>query len=256
MTRPHTSAGRLALSAFAAGAVCASLACSHDESEVVIANPFKQPVTFAVAPVLNFSGQFDLDPITAADLLASELSSIEGVSVLPLNRVVAFLATQGKQQIESPAHALVVAEAVGADALLVAGITEYDPYTPILGVVLQMYATPGRSLPTFDPVAASRQPQALNITEMADPLQPAGQVQRVYNGNHAHLVEAVRRYASGRSDGPNPLGWRQYLKVQTLFLRFCWYDAAERLMRQAATNPVMDPEQTILARGILAEVGE
>ncbi|MEE8384690.1 MAG: hypothetical protein V3S01_02080 [Dehalococcoidia bacterium] len=223
---------------------------------MAIANPFDRPITFAVAPILNFSGEFDLDPIKAADLLASELASIEGVSVLPVNRVVAFLATQGKQQIESPAHALDVAEAVGADAILVAGITEYDPYTPVLGLALQMYAAPGKSLPAFDPVAASRQSQVLNITEMADALQPAGQVQRVYNGNHAQVTEAVRRYASGRSEGRNPFGWRQYLKVQTMFLRFCWHDAARRLMRQSATHRARDPENTILASGILVEVAE
>ena len=27
-------------------------------------------------------------------------------------------------------------------------------------------------------------------------------------------------------------GWREYLRVQTLFLRFCWHDAIERLMKQ------------------------
>jgi hypothetical protein len=205
-----------------------------------MSSPFAEEAAFAVAPILNFSGEFALDPVKAADLLASELSYVDGISVLPVSRVVAYLATQGKQQIESPAHALAVAEAVGADAILVVGITEYDPYTPVVGLALQMYTVPGRSMPPpFDPVLASRQPQPITVTEMAEVLSPRGQVQRVYDASHDDVVKAVRRYGKGRSEGENPYEWRQYLKVQTLFLRFCWHDAVKRLMRQQAREMLL-----------------
>ena len=109
-----------------------------------------------MAPILNFSGHFDVDPIQAADLLASELTGFGVVTVLPVNRVVAALAIEGKTQVESPAHALDIANAVGADAIVIAGITEYDAYTPVVGIVIQMYVTSPAIGASLDAVEASR----------------------------------------------------------------------------------------------------
>ncbi len=217
----------------AVGIVCLVGGCQSAVPIEQTANAFVESRTFAVAPVLNFSGEFDLDPVKAADLLASELSHVEGVNVLPVNRVVALLATENKVQIESPMHALAVAEAVGADAIIVAGIMEYDAYTPIVGLAVQVYTVGSRpSRPALDAVMASRQSRPMTLVEMADALTPSGQVQAVYNGSHKHIVEAVQRYGRCRSEGDNPFGWRQYLKVQPLYLRFCWHDAISRLMKQ------------------------
>ncbi len=225
------------------------IGCSDNETKTALISPFDEPVTFAVAPILNFSGEFSLDPLKAADLLASELTHVDGISVLPVNRVAAFLAMQGKQQIESPAHAIEVAEAIGADAMLVAGIMEYDAYTPVVGLALQMYAVPTHhATPVMDPVTASRHAQPMTIVEMADALSPMGQVQRVYNATHRPIVRAVERYAKLRSEGDNAFGWRQYLKSQTLFLRFCWHDAITSLMdqqREARTVLAGDPSLEI-----------
>ena len=216
--------------------------CSHDESQVRLYSAFPTPLTFAVAPILNFSGDFNLDPIKTADLLASELSFVEGVTVLPVNRVVAVLAAQGKQQIESPTHALAVAEAVGADAIIVAGITEYDAYTPVVGVAVQIYELQNRPSPGMDAVQAARQVRPAAVTKCAEGDLPVGQVQVVYNASHAHVTDAVRKYAALRSEGDQNLGWRQYLKVQTLFIRFCWHDVVSRLMAQHRCGPMEDAE--------------
>ncbi len=206
--------------------------CAHSEAQVEVEPILDTPTTFAVAPILNFSGEFSLDPIKAADLLASELSHFDGAAVLPVSRVAAFLISQGKEQIESPAHAIEVAEAVGADVLIVAGITEFDPYTPILGLAIQFYTVPVSTTPRLNPVEMTRQLEPMTLAEMTDALRPTAQVQRVYNAKHEEVTEAVRRFADDRSDEDNPLGWRQYLKVQTQFIRFCWHDAIRRLLRQ------------------------
>jgi hypothetical protein len=213
-------------------AILASGGCAHEESDVRVNNAFPTPMTFAVAPILNFSGDFNLDPIKTADLLASELSFVDGVTVLPVNRVIAVLAAQGKQQIESPAHALSVTEAVGADAIIVAGITEYDAYTPIVGVAVQIYELATQTCDRPDAVHAARQAEPFAASQFAEAEMPIGQVQVVYNAAHAHVTDAVRKYAELRSEGDPNLGWRQYLKVQTLFIRFCWHDALSRLMAQ------------------------
>jgi len=229
----------------AAGSLVFWASCDRRDSPRSMINRYPECSTYAVAPVLNFSGQFDLDPVRAADLLASELGEVQGISVLPVNRVVAYLAMQGKQQIESPAHAVQVARAIGADALLVGGITEYDPYTPIVGLALQIY-TVSSSPPAapVDAVAASREARLAGHTAAMPPgPSPAGQVQRVYNARHDDVVKAVKVYAKSRSQGENPFGWREYVTVQTSFLRFCWHDAVSRLLWQEAERRSASPAE-------------
>lgn len=211
----------------------ASAGCSFGEPTTNISPAFLRPMTVAVAPILNFSGEFHFDAAKAADLLASELTYVDGVTVLPVNRVIATLATQGKTQIESPAHALETAEMVGADAILVAGITEYDAYTPSVGLVVQMYTINGAAIQDgFDAVGVSRMPSPVRTASMSNPLVPTSQVQIVLNGNHEDVRACVKEYAAPRKNADIHLGWEQYLKVQTLYLRFCWHEAIDRLMDQ------------------------
>jgi hypothetical protein len=222
-----------------AAVLLALTCCNKSDSDQEVADQATSvaPMVVAVAPILNFSGEFNLDPVKAADLLASELTYIDGITVLPVSRVVAVLAAQGRQQIESPAHALAVAEAVGADAIIVAGITEYDPYTPVVGVAVQMYRQRRGMTPGFDPVLAAREARPVLVAEMGQALGPTSQVQQIYNAQHDSVVRAVKDYAGHRSEGEQAIGWSQYVKVQTLFLRFCWHDAIERLIAQSGSWP-------------------
>lgn len=220
--------------------------CKHGDAETTVSNPYARNMTFAVAPVLNFSGEPSFDPIKAADLLASELTYVECVNVLPVSRVVAFLASQGRTQVESPAHALAVADAVGAEAIFVAGITEYDAYTPVVGLAIQVYAVPRSAPVAVDPVHAERMAQPITLRSMADATLPRDQIQIVYNGTHSNVTDAVKKYAAPRSEQDSPLGWREYIKVQTLFLRFCWHDAIDRLMtNERWRHAVVMPDNTM-----------
>ncbi len=222
-------------------ALAGGLGCSQREKQddFAISRAFVKPATLAVAPVLNFSGEFNFDSIAAADLLASELTFVEGVTVLPVNRIMAVLAAQGRTQIESPAHALEVCEAVGADGILVAGITEYDPYTPVVGLILQMYSPSHETHESFEPILAARMAEPFIVSHMADPMLPTSQVQIIENGAHDKVQKAVREYADPRDGAESHLGWRQYLKVQSLFLRFCWNDALTRLMKQERSRRML-----------------
>jgi len=212
--------------------------CSHGDAQTAIVSNDVRGMTYAVAPVLNFSGEMNFDPIKAADLLASELTYVDGINVLPVSRVVAYLAAQGRQQIESPAHALQVAEAVGADAIWIAGITEYDPYTPVVGLAIQVYSQQRSAGAGIDPVSAERMAQPMTLKLMADATLPREQIQMVYDGTHANVADAVHRFAGPRSENDSPLEWREYLKVQSLFLRFCWHDAIDRMMTQTRWREV------------------
>lgn len=221
---------------------------------------FPRGMSFAVAPILNFSGNFELDPIKAADLLASELTDFDGIVVLPVSRVVAALIAEGREQVESPRHALEIARRVGADAIIVAGVTEYDPYTPTVALAIQMYVdTPAaRRFGLEDSSSPSRHgdqapggrygegPNFIDddagvwvnrgqrLAASEDSLRPLGQIQKVYNATHDDVVSDVERYARNRDASDSPYGWQEYLKVQTKYLRFCWHDALERMATRQA----------------------
>ncbi|MFO0973735.1 MAG: hypothetical protein U1A27_09895 [Phycisphaerae bacterium] len=213
--------------------VAASLAgCAEPTHLAATPHPFPAGLTLAVAPALNFSGSAELDPVRVADLFASELATHAGVTVLPVSRVVAVLAREGRIQIRSPAHAIQTAERLGCDGVCVVGITEYQPYSPlVVGLVAQVYVRPGRG-------GKPESGAAGGAGVFAD---PEAQVQRVYNSAHEPVADEIRKYAVDRDADQSPYGWRRYMVSQELFLRYCCFDASERLATQ------MSPELTPMA---------
>ncbi len=198
-----------------------------------------EPATLvAVAPALNFTGADEFDPVAVADLMSSEMSSIPGLGVIGPNRVMAILVEQGARRIQSPEHALQIAERVGAESILVFAITEYDAYTPVVGLAAQLYAKqPGA--PYLDPVAASRMARPFPVPDRQDTLIPVAQVQRVFNAEHDDIRRDVKTYAKSREAKDSPYGWEKYLKSQQLYLRFCCYAVADELMQQQGRGAVM-----------------
>jgi len=196
--------------------------CGSEPRSTRLFGPYATPKVIAVAPALNFSASRRFDPEQVADLMASELTHVDGVRVIGVNRVLAVLADEGRGEIVSPAHAMRVCERLGADGILVFAITEYDPYEPpVIGMAAQLYLRPESRT---EGMAASGPAEAY--------LQPVAQVQRVFNGAHDEVAEDVRRYARLRDADQSPYGWRKYLVSQTLFLRYCCYAVVRELMAQ------------------------
>jgi hypothetical protein len=221
------------LPAFAAVLLLAGCHRSQTGS-TFIPSPYSRPTLIAVAPALNFSGSSDFDTFQVADLLASELMSVEGIQVLGVNRVMAVLVREGAKSVTSPAHALQICEQLGCDGIVVFAVTEYDAYTPVVGLAVQLYMPSARPpIDRFDPVAASREASPFPVETSADSaLRPRAQVQRVYNAAHNVVAEAVEKYGKDRNVDEGPLGWRRYLKSQRLYVRFCCWSAIRELMGQ------------------------
>lgn len=182
------------------------------------------PRVVVVAPVLNLSGSNDFDSLKVTDLIASEFLSFPGIVVVPVNRALAELASRGKSAVETPDDAVELARAVGADATIVAAITEYDPYDPpVVGLVLQWYAAERpAAVSGLDPVQASRAAAAASAGPAFedDVRVPRWQVQRVFRGADEDVLKDVRAYAAERDDGGSPYGWRLHLQSQELWLRY------------------------------------
>jgi len=188
-----------------------------------LANPVLGPLTVAVAPALNHSGSRDFDPARFADTMARELSYAEGIAVVPVSRVLAVLTALGTPQIESPAHAWQVARLVGADALLVFAVTDYDPYDPPrIGISAQLYGVqPGPGGGGVDPVDLSRAARLASSSAAARPPGLLAQTQRTFDAACASTVHEVRQFARQRGGDGTPYGWRRYLVSQRDYISFC-----------------------------------
>ncbi len=214
--------------------ISAAWACGCSErratiDSVVVPNPTLGAVTIAVAPAVNLSGSMDFDPNRFADLMAGELMHVERVSVIPVSRVLAVLSSQGTDRVHSPIHASEIAGMVGAEAILVFAVTEYDPYDPpSVALSVQLFAaTPRAPYPgplDSDPAGSS---QANGVAATGRVL---AQTQRRVDASHADVVEEIRRYARQRSANNSPYGWRQYMVSQQHFIQFCCHAAIRGLL--------------------------
>ena len=188
---------------------------------LTVANPFLGTATVAVAPAVNLSGSTDFDPSRFADQMASELGFADRITVIPVSRVLGAMAVQGKDQVTSREQALELAELVGADAILVFAVTEYDAFDPPrIGITAQLFgAMPWHGLgdPPESPAGAASG-------------QLLAQTQRVFSGANADVVQEIRGFAALRDADESPFGWRRYVVSQQHFMRFCCHATIRSLL--------------------------
>lgn len=185
---------------------------------LTISNPFLGLATVAVAPAVNQSGSTDFDPNRFADQMASELGFADRITVVPVSRVLAAMAVQGKDHVTSRDQALELAELVGADAILVFAVTEYDAFDPPrIGITAQLYGVmPWHGL--------SEPPEGYEKGRLL------AQTQRVFSGANADVVEEIKAYAALRDADQSPYGWRRYVVAQQGFMRFCCHATIRSLL--------------------------
>jgi hypothetical protein len=208
--------GRI-VNALAIGFVSAGGCSEHRKSAgpMLVPNPTLGAVTIAVAPAVNLSGSTDFDPGRFGDLMAGELMHVERVSVIPVSRVLAVLASQGTDRIHSPAHASEIAGMVGADAILVVAVTEYDAFDPpSLAMSVQLFAAAPRDAYGAPLDAGDANPE-LKATGRV-----LAQTQRRLDASHEDVVEDIRAYARQRSADNSPYGWRRYVVSQQHFIQY------------------------------------
>jgi hypothetical protein len=182
---------------------------------------------WAVAPVINLSGQKGVDPLLQADLVYQQLQQVHGLTVIPVNRVVEVLAGLKLEKVQSADQAALVCDLLGCDALVVATVTVFDPYDPPkFGGSLQVFAKP----------TGFARPANVNVHELTraaaptedDSLPPPNTsfVQSVVmlDATNGSVRAAVAEYARGRHDPVGPLGEKEYLSNMDRYCGFA-YDA-------------------------------
>ncbi|MCH7701271.1 MAG: hypothetical protein IID37_06255 [Planctomycetes bacterium] len=228
----------MALSAWGCGAVSVK--------PVRVTNERLGRLAIGVAPAMNFSGSADFDPNRVADLMASELGYVEKVDVIPLSRTLAVLARQGRTEIESPGHALEVARQLGADALLLFAITEYQPYEPpVVGIAAQLYGVQRRDQGgRVDPIRVTRQASPFGGATGADSFGLLAQSEQVFDASHDSVVERIKGYNRWRRADTSPFGWRKVVVSQTEYLRFCCHETVRALMEPGPEGSANEPAVT------------
>lgn len=209
--------------------------CTASEKRVdpfFVRNPFLGPMTIAVAPAINLSGSIEFDRNRFADLMAVELSYADGITVIPVSRVLGVLSVQGRDAVESPTHAGTLAQSLGADAILVFAVTRYDPYDPpSIGLTAQLYAarTPPGLGATAQGEVPSPQPGSAG-NQRGDSAPLLAQSSAVHDAAHAAVAADIAEFAQNRNADNSPYGWRKFVVSQQGFMQYCCYATIRSLL--------------------------
>jgi len=188
---------------------------------------------WAIAPAIDLSGQDAVDPLLQADLLYQQLQVVQGLTVIPVNRVTQVYSSLGIEQVQSEEQAKVVCGLLGADALVVPTVTAYDPYNPPkFGASLQLMRGSGGAVPAADVNPRQMLRQAAPPADQPMP-QPAGFKQAVgmYDAANGSVREALFVYAAGRNDPLGPMGRNEYLMSMDRFCGFVYFQLISDLVR-------------------------
>jgi hypothetical protein len=105
-----------------------------------VTNPIPGMTTVAVAPFVNLSAERSVDGRRFALAYHGELQKIPGYQVIPVGVVEQTLVDLGLD-LDGPDDALVLARALGADAVVIGAVTDYDPYyPPRIGLQVSWYS--------------------------------------------------------------------------------------------------------------------
>jgi hypothetical protein len=205
-------------------------------SERTLSWPGERRQVWAVAPALNLSGQRQVDPLLQADLVYQQLQQVNGITVVPVNRVAEVYASLRIEKVQSEEQAALVCDLLGCDALLVPTVTAFDPYNPPkFGAALQLFGN----------VGSRARPAAIDVRELArqatpgpnDSLPPSGgfvQVVGMFDAANGTTRQAVLDYANGRSDPVGPLGAKEYVMSMDRFCGFVYHALIGQLVIEAA----------------------
>ena len=233
---------RCILRAAVAATLLSAAGCSGDKKPIYgverplsLAGGARQ--TWAVAPVIDLSGQ-RIDPILQADLLYQQLQQVNGLTVIPVNRVVQVYTTLRIAQVQSEEQAALVCQLLGADCICIASVTNYDPYEPPkFGAAIQVFRKDGMAGGNARPAAEVDPRQLVRQGRPTGP-SPAPASERfvqavgMYDAANGSTREELFRYAAGRSDPVGPLKERTYLLEMDRFCGFVYTSLIEQLLRK------------------------
>ena len=191
--------------------------------------PGRKRQVWAVAPVVNLSGERAVEPLLQADLVFEQLQQVSGLTVIPVNRTIEVMASLRLNKVQSEQQAAIICDLLGCDGLIVPTVTVYDPYNPPkLGASLQLFSKP----PSFarqaglDPREMARQASPPTDQSLPNGNSANGgivQVVGMYDAQSGSVRSALFRYAEGRHDPIGPMGSKEYLVNMDRYCGFVYH---------------------------------
>ena len=226
--------------------------CSHSPPPYCLERPLAMPgmrrQTWAVAPVLNLSGEKSVDPILQADLLFQQLQQVQGLTVIPVNRTAEAMAALKWEKVQSEQEASTLCGLLGCDGLIVATVTAYDPYNPPkLGAALQLFRrqeSAARPAAVMSPREMARQASLPRPTTMASGGNLV-QVVGMYDAQNGSVRAAVLRYAQGRNDPQGPYAANEYLVSMDRYTGFVYHVLIADLLNSPRLWRAATPSESV-----------
>jgi hypothetical protein len=193
----------------------------------------KRRQVWAVAPVINLSGEKGVDAFLQADLVFQQLQQVQGVTAVPVNRVAEVYATLRIDRVASPEQAALVCDLLHCDGLIVPTVTIYDTYNPPkLGAAMQLFVKPGMfaRATNVNPreLAKSAAPREV------DPMPAAGgdviQAVGLFDAANGTVRDRLHIYAAGRNDPVGPMGEKEYYMNMDRYCGFAYSELIEQLI--------------------------
>lgn len=188
---------------------------------------------WAVAPPANESGVTVIDVFRVADLLAQETERIDGIHVVPVNRVIAAMRYLELDRIATPEEAMALVQTLGVDGLIVGTITAYDPYPPpTLGMAIELHRAPRGTVPLeVDPAHMTRATAGEPSLGAISAANPTAYAAGVFDASHQRVQSWAESYARTRVDPDSAYGTDIYLVSMELYTKFVSYRLLRDLIR-------------------------
>lgn len=161
-------------------------------------NPFPDIETVAVFPFINGTSSA-IDTVETANTFATEMVKFEGFKVVRPSKV---MAAMEKVTITSLDDVIALGRDLKADAVLVATVTDYDPYNPPrIAVALQLFRVQQRPLAAadIDRIVQSATWKPFKVTSKHASNLVAS-FERVYDSNRKDVKAEVEAYAMAHDD--------------------------------------------------------
>jgi hypothetical protein len=198
-------------------------------------NPMKGVRRIAVAPV---RAPGSADALKLGEMLAAELVQFPGVDVVHPTELQA-LAKKNELSIADEKSVRALGRLAGADAVLIAEVTEYNPYhPPRIGLVAQLFFTRSGTADARMAIELSTAGRARPVSNLDQ--HDLLQVEKVYDGSQRETHDQAAYYARGHYQSDDAIdGADRVLRLPDLYFRF----VSNRLVRDIFADYQMRQSQ-------------
>ncbi len=207
------------------------LGCQQGSKE--LESPYSGRQVWAVAPLMNSSGNPHVQLERFTDELRNQFSSIPGLELEPLDRTYDAMSKIGLTAVSNQGDAKKLLAAMNVDGLVVGNVTAYDPYDPPkIGMSLELYLSDHIFKPGYaDPGHLTRQATGDELVVRKQHRQPVASISEYVDAGHKRWRDRLKLYALTRGQQADPdVGPTLYRINIDLYSEFVSHVMSQKLM--------------------------